>query len=536
MTDLHGSPRRPAPGNWTRALALTLALVAAGQSRADMAPGSQLLLPSGASRAIQDVQYGDALAGTTGSLRVLASLVQPHWGTMLEVETSTARMVVTPGQPFLLASGAWVRAEQLSVDSRLRGSTGAAVPVTAIRSQYSYGGAIIQILLDHHLPGGAAFFADGVAVGDYRRQLELLVDNQVQAPEPAVGCGTTHGPESAFTLVPVALVPICMTVRRRRKSCDQEAPEPLLRKWMVVLGAVTAMLAAACSSGGMQAPSLPRVHTLAAGVDGGGMVSSHGMGYVADDGGLKVTVRGVCWATSESPTIDGDCTTDGRGTGGFSSAVTGLDPTTAYHLRAYATNALGTAYGEDLSFTTGDGSGEPVGGGNGVVTSGAREMTVVNRTSWHAVLIVPDTPERVRGEAALCICEARRHGAMGALRTCGRFGVFKGIEESRFEHSLGAVAGFEIFAVFQGPESTLLERFAFKTPGRVWTPLVAAVAGAVTLDATAGVSFPVTDGQRFGTIDSGVLGPGTISLPIPGTPVDRVAPPYVSGSPEDICP
>ena len=521
MTDLHGSPRRPAPGNWTRALALTLALVAAGQSRADMAPGSQLLLPSGASRAIQDVQYGDALAGTTGSLRVLASLVQPHWGTMLEVETSTARMVVTPGQPFLLASGAWVRAEQLSVDSRLRGSTGAAVPVTAIRSQYSYGGAIIQILLDHHLPGGAAFFADGVAVGDYRRQLELLVDNQVQAPEPAVGCGTTHGPESAFTLVPVALVPICMTVRRRRKSCDQEAPEPLLRKWMVVLGAVTAMLAAACSSGGMQAPSLPRVHTLAAGVDGGGMVSSHGMGYVADDGGLKVTVRGVCWATSESPTIDGDCTTDGRGTGGFSSAVTGLDPTTAYHLRAYATNALGTAYGEDLSFTTGDGSGEPVGG---VVTSGAREMTVVN-TRHLDVLIVPDTPKSRRSEAARCICEALRQGS--PMEMCSRFGIFKRSWEDRGEYSLGAVAGFDIYAI----DERSADGWTFETPGRVWTPLVAAVAGTVTLDAAAGVSFPVTDGQRIGTIDSGVLGPGTVRLPREEwRPFDWIAPPYVSGS------
>ena len=65
-----------------------------------------------------------------------------------------------------------------------------------------------------------------------------------------------------------------------------------------------------------------------------------------------VTARGVCWSTSSNPTIAGSKTLDGTGTGIFTSAITGLSPNTTYYLRAYATNSIGTAYGNELSFTT----------------------------------------------------------------------------------------------------------------------------------------------------------------------------------------
>jgi hypothetical protein len=45
-------------------------------------------------------------------------------------------------------------------------------------------------------------------------------------------------------------------------------------------------------------------------------------------------------------------TVDGTGTGPFESAITGLSPGSTYHVRAYATNSVGTAYGSDLSFTS----------------------------------------------------------------------------------------------------------------------------------------------------------------------------------------
>jgi len=76
-------------------------------------------------------------------------------------------------------------------------------------------------------------------------------------------------------------------------------------------------------------------------------------GNITADGGGAVTARGVCWATTANPLIGvTNTTTDGTGTGVFTSAITGLLPGTPYHVRAYATNSAGTAYGADVPFTT----------------------------------------------------------------------------------------------------------------------------------------------------------------------------------------
>jgi hypothetical protein len=75
-------------------------------------------------------------------------------------------------------------------------------------------------------------------------------------------------------------------------------------------------------------------------------------GTVTDDGGATVTARGVCWSTSADPTIADPKTSDGSGSGSFASTLAGLSPGTTYHYRAYATNAVGTSYGADLTFTT----------------------------------------------------------------------------------------------------------------------------------------------------------------------------------------
>ena len=75
-------------------------------------------------------------------------------------------------------------------------------------------------------------------------------------------------------------------------------------------------------------------------------------GNVTSDGGANVTARGVCWSTSQNPTISNSHTTDGNGTGSFTSSITGLTANTTYYVRAYATNEKGTSYGEQKSFTT----------------------------------------------------------------------------------------------------------------------------------------------------------------------------------------
>ena len=77
-------------------------------------------------------------------------------------------------------------------------------------------------------------------------------------------------------------------------------------------------------------------------------------GNITNDGGAAVSQRGVCWSTSANPTNSNVnlLTLDGSGTGNFISSVNNLNPNTNYHLRAYATNSVGTAYGNELSFTT----------------------------------------------------------------------------------------------------------------------------------------------------------------------------------------
>ena len=75
-------------------------------------------------------------------------------------------------------------------------------------------------------------------------------------------------------------------------------------------------------------------------------------GNITADGGGAITARGTCWATTANPSITGSKTSDATGTGSFISNLSGLTPGTVYHIRAYATNSAGTAYGSDLTFTT----------------------------------------------------------------------------------------------------------------------------------------------------------------------------------------
>jgi uncharacterized protein (TIGR02145 family) len=76
-------------------------------------------------------------------------------------------------------------------------------------------------------------------------------------------------------------------------------------------------------------------------------------GTITSDGGTPVTVRGVCWSTTPGPTIALPTkTNDGSGIGAFISNLLLLIPNTTYYVRAYATNNIGTAYGDELTFTT----------------------------------------------------------------------------------------------------------------------------------------------------------------------------------------
>ncbi len=79
-----------------------------------------------------------------------------------------------------------------------------------------------------------------------------------------------------------------------------------------------------------------------------------GNGNITELGITNPTEHGVCWSTSSGPTISDSKTTDGAvsATGAFTSSITGLVSNTTYYVKAYATNATGTAYGSEVNFTT----------------------------------------------------------------------------------------------------------------------------------------------------------------------------------------
>jgi uncharacterized protein (TIGR02145 family) len=110
-------------------------------------------------------------------------------------------------------------------------------------------------------------------------------------------------------------------------------------------------------------------------------------GTVSEEGGGTVTEKGACWSTSLNPTVDDHKVNSGSGSGKISAEITGLVPDTQYFFRLYATNEAGTAYGEEMSFTTKDGvpelhtkpvfyltNSEALGGGM-IIDDGGLEIT-----------------------------------------------------------------------------------------------------------------------------------------------------------------
>lgn len=103
-------------------------------------------------------------------------------------------------------------------------------------------------------------------------------------------------------------------------------------------------------------------------------------GNVLSDGGTSIIARGICWATTENPTILNNTIPVSGTTGSFGSTLTGLTANTMYFIRAYATNSSGTGYGAQVTFTTSGGTTSGPTGGN-AVCDGSQPTTVVTVTS-----------------------------------------------------------------------------------------------------------------------------------------------------------
>jgi hypothetical protein len=75
-------------------------------------------------------------------------------------------------------------------------------------------------------------------------------------------------------------------------------------------------------------------------------------GIISSNGGADIITRGVCWAKTANPTIANTKTNDGSGIGAFVTEIKGLTAGTTYYVRSYATNIVGTVYGNEIKFTT----------------------------------------------------------------------------------------------------------------------------------------------------------------------------------------
>ena len=99
-------------------------------------------------------------------------------------------------------------------------------------------------------------------------------------------------------------------------------------------------------------------------------------GNISSDGGATITARGICYSTTTNPTTSNSIVNNGSGSGNFISNMNGLIGLTTYYVKAFATNNIGTAYGNQLSFTTSSSVLLPT-----LTTDSITNITVITATS-----------------------------------------------------------------------------------------------------------------------------------------------------------
>jgi hypothetical protein len=81
-------------------------------------------------------------------------------------------------------------------------------------------------------------------------------------------------------------------------------------------------------------------------------ISAKSGGTITSEGSGLIIECGICWSKSITPTILDERTLEGGNLGSFISNMLNLDALTTYRVRAYATNNIGTSYGNQETFTT----------------------------------------------------------------------------------------------------------------------------------------------------------------------------------------
>ncbi|MBX2956057.1 MAG: hypothetical protein KF846_07860 [Cyclobacteriaceae bacterium] len=145
-------------------------------------------------------------------------------------------------------------------------------------------------------------------------------------------------------------------------------------------------------------------------------------GTIVSNGGVPITESGIVWGTVSSPTVADTKISSGASTGSFVSQLTGLSQGATYFVRAFATNSVGIAYGNEISFTTLEPVTDFDGNVYNVVRIGSQTWMAENLRSIHyadgtgidGVFAYNDDPVSVDPYGRLYTWPAARRGATGS--------------------------------------------------------------------------------------------------------------------------
>jgi hypothetical protein len=228
-------------------------------------------------------------------------------------------------------------------------------------------------------------------------------------------------------------------------------------------------------------------------------------GSITSDGGAAISARGVCWSTNASPTVAlSTITSDGSGIGAFTSSITGLLPSTTYHVRAYATNSQGTGYGQDQTFTTGQ---------TAVPTLSTSSVTLISTTT-----AVSGGNVSLDGGAAISsrgVCWSTSATPTISLTTKTSDGTGVGIYTSNLAGLTASTLYYVRAYATNSVGTSYGNQVTFTTSAPVTTPTVPAlVTNAITaISSTTAVSGGVTTSDGGSTISARGVCWGTTSGP-----------------------